>query len=297
MSDLKQSGTGENLVRESDFFSVPGLPDFVRVPGKPRKRPNWLQYPGLQPRIRPRSLRTMPPREPITLSTKFPINTTKHGTELTSVVVGNGSAQKSFTLHKNLLCMASEYFHGALNDGFKETTEGLKLPNDCPVAFEIFYHWLYSGLIYEAGSYTHSNDILPEVLWLRVYKFADCRLIDPLMQLAYQKLRVVFTAQARSPVFKTFIAEVFDETGPEYLQRYMIKHCAYVLGNFPQAAYKVQWESALNMSQEFETAIGGELLQGRLGTRHEHPTQMPAFNSFRASTSTGTATTVSGRNG
>jgi hypothetical protein len=63
----------------------------------------------------------------------------------------------------------------------------LNLPEDDPMAFEVLYQWLYSGRVLEADAYT-GGVITNEILWLRVFKMADCRLVDGLMEIVYQRL-------------------------------------------------------------------------------------------------------------
>jgi hypothetical protein len=64
----------------------------------------------------------------------FPIKSSDHGDQVITVVDGKGEETKNFTIYRNLLCKAFEYFNNALSDGFKETTDGiLKLLEDCPI--------------------------------------------------------------------------------------------------------------------------------------------------------------------
>src|SRR5277367_3743838 len=85
----------------------------------------------------------------------LPIRPKDHGSEMATVIVGRGDQAQTFTIHKHLLCQASSYFYGALQGKFRESRKAtLKLEGDCPMVFEVLYHWLYSGSVLQANYYT-----------------------------------------------------------------------------------------------------------------------------------------------
>jgi hypothetical protein len=56
-----------------------------------------------------------------------------------------GKEKKAYILHKNLLCLYSDYFRAAFNGQFKETTERkLELPDVETSLFDEFQVWLYT---------------------------------------------------------------------------------------------------------------------------------------------------------
>ncbi|KAF2035344.1 hypothetical protein EK21DRAFT_47537, partial [Setomelanomma holmii] len=64
------------------------------------------------------------------------------GAEFATVIVGY--EKKTFTIHKDLLIHYSDFFRAALAGQFREVHENtVKLPEDEPLYFEIFVHWLY----------------------------------------------------------------------------------------------------------------------------------------------------------
>lgn len=68
--------------------------------------------------------------------------------EFTKIVVGNAEIQQEFFVHKRLLCERSQYFCRMLQGGFREAREGVvSMPEDCPLAFEVFVNWLYAGFV------------------------------------------------------------------------------------------------------------------------------------------------------
>jgi hypothetical protein len=56
-----------------------------------------------------------------------------------------GKEKKAYILHKNLLCLYSDYFRAAFNGQFKEATERkLELPDVETSLFDEFQVWLYT---------------------------------------------------------------------------------------------------------------------------------------------------------
>lgn len=68
----------------------------------------------------------------------------------------------------------------------------LKLPEDCPFAFEVLYQWIYSGKVMSHASWYTEKLIPADLLWLRVYKLVDCKLVKPWMEVAYARLRAIY---------------------------------------------------------------------------------------------------------
>jgi hypothetical protein len=66
-----------------------------------------------------------------------------------TVLVGEGEAQQKFEIHKGLLIHYSAYFRKALKDSWAEGMDKtVKLPGEYEDAFEIFYHWVYTRIMY-----------------------------------------------------------------------------------------------------------------------------------------------------
>ena len=214
----------------------------------------------------------------------FPILSSVHGSETVTVLVGNELDARNFTIHKELLCLASKYFNGALNDGFKESSSGLEMANDCPFAFEVLYQWLYSGCVREYASWYTDNKIPADLLWLRLYKLADCRLVEPLVEIAYERLRSLFSVDKKIATTTKFLTELYDETGPEHLQRYVAFHAAYhIRQGLVDGADRLQFREALNNEDGFGAAVASRLLDMCYSSGfQQHPAKMEEFNGHRA---------------
>lgn len=86
--------------------------------------------------------------------------------------------EKTFIIHKGLLCNSAAYFKAAFEGGFKESqSQVLELPEDDPVMFSHFELWLYSGNILE------SHETVKDISWkvlTDLYFFREAREIPSL---------------------------------------------------------------------------------------------------------------------
>ena len=214
----------------------------------------------------------------------FPKLSPGHGSETITVLVGNEYHARKFTVHKELLCAASKYFDGALSDNFKESSSGLEMSDECPFAFEVLYQWLYTGYVKDHASW-YTNDKIPaDLLWLRLYKLADCRLVEPLVEIAYARLRSIFAIDKRIAPTTKFLTELYDKTGPEYLQRYVTFHTTYTIcQGIADEAEKLKFEEVVNKESRFGAAVASRMLNMIYLTSFEqHPAQMAEFDSHKA---------------
>ncbi|KAE9376554.1 hypothetical protein N431DRAFT_288501, partial [Stipitochalara longipes BDJ] len=63
-----------------------------------------------------------------------------------TILVGDDSELRPFTLHKDILCKDSPFFDRAFNGNFKEgETQTMILEDIEPSIFGLFLCWLYSG--------------------------------------------------------------------------------------------------------------------------------------------------------
>jgi BTB/POZ domain len=182
-----------------------------------------------------------------------PVRPGDHGSAISTVIVGRDQAQ-TFTIHKHLLSQASPYFYGALEGNFKEgCEETLKLEEDYPMVFEVLYHWLYSGCILQASFYTQGS-IPDDLLWLRVYKFADMRLLEKFQELPFRLLKEMFSADEQKVPSPEFVEELFNSRMPQ-LQQYIVNHTAFWIfsNNFGR------WEAVLSHNQSYGHAVAVQL--------------------------------------
>jgi hypothetical protein len=63
-----------------------------------------------------------------------------------TVLVGEGEAQKSFIVHKELICTRSEFFRVSMKEVWNQGKEGvIPLPEDDPQVFALYVQSLYVG--------------------------------------------------------------------------------------------------------------------------------------------------------
>jgi hypothetical protein len=188
----------------------------------------------------------------------FPLPASKHGLSMITVIVGANTEWpvRTFTVHKNLLCRASDYFDGALNGPFLENSKNeLVLADDCPTAFEVLYHWLYTGFFYEQTFPTRaekghgSEDGIYwywELYWLEIYQFAECRLISHLQEHAINQFRPSYDSQNSLVPCRAFVERLFvHDSGLALLQEYFVGHIAFWLleGSNEYHVYKEVFEA------------------------------------------------------
>lgn len=217
-------------------------------------------------------------------SASFPLRSAAHGREIATATVRKDEDAQNFTIHKSLLSLASKYFDGALNDGFKGSSSGLELSHDCLFAFEVLYQWLYSGKVMDQATWYTDRKIPADLLWLKVYKLADCRLVEPLVETAYARLHAIFAATNKliAPT-ADFLYELYDETGPEHLRRYVAFHAALSIHQgLADAAVRLKSDEALNSETRFGAAVASRLMDMRYAHRfQQHPSTMEEFGNCR----------------
>ena len=219
----------------------------------------------------------------------FPLNARDHGTEMVTVNVGNKCAMQAFSVHKGLLRKASDYFEGALAGSFQEGIGNqLDLPNDCPMAFEVIYQWLYSGEVLRAKFYT--QDRIPEdTLWLRVFKMAQYQLVDDVQKVAYGRLRCIFQSQSRYVPSRLYIQELYSKDNPqEFLQEFTVAHTAFWIRNSSRGDYR-EWEALFSRKKTFGNQVAIQLAKIHTndyqGSR-SHPSDDAEFDDYARAVTT-----------
>jgi BTB/POZ domain len=182
----------------------------------------------------------------------------QHGKEMATVKVGSGEQAQEFVIHKSLVCAASEYFRGALRSYFKESTNNtVTLEQECPLAFAVFYHFLYAGKVSEDTDFYTQSRVPEDVLWLRVLKLADFLLLHPLVVISYERIRQIFPNKTIFPS-RAFITELYDDAPQEKIQRYIVAHSAYRILNDTTADWKL-WKPVLEVKEAFGTAVAVQI--------------------------------------
>lgn len=138
-----------------------------------------------------------------------------------------GPAEKSYSLHKGLLCKYSDYFRAALTGSFAEAaTQTVRLDEEDPAIFDLFVTWLYTQRIIPEDM--TSKDVDWKIL-AEQYVFADRRsspsfknaIIDALATKALDKEQFL-------PQYGT-IKWIWDNTADKAsLRRFMVDYFAHV---------------------------------------------------------------------
>ncbi|KAI9706146.1 MAG: hypothetical protein M1812_008255 [Candelaria pacifica] len=91
-----------------------------------------------------------------------------HTLDQTVVTIKVGPDAEPFNVHKELLCLYSSYFRGALRGCFSEAQKNtVVLPEDTVEVFRSFFCWLYTGQLR-----SDERNMKPSEL-ARIYVFAD----------------------------------------------------------------------------------------------------------------------------
>jgi hypothetical protein len=146
----------------------------------------------------------MAPPKPDAPANRFPQSSSQHGSEMVTVEVGTGQEMQAFTIHKNLLSQASEYFDRALNGNFIESYGLIRLPRHAPEAFELVYQWLYTGQKSHPKNLLQRDPRFPSltqykntfitpldrfmIFWTHLFKLADETMVDEIKLFAYESL-------------------------------------------------------------------------------------------------------------
>jgi hypothetical protein len=214
---------------------------------------------------------TTAPTAPDTTS-KFPLLSKTHGSQLATVTVGTGPKQHTFSIHKQLLAQASPYFDRALNGPFLESTSNtLTLERLCPIAFEVLYQWLYSGKKLTIADFSkfggmaeyYETEAWDQLFYLRLFVLGDETMVLELKIHAYERLvgsRHGFFSLSAGCMPKTnFLAELFNTETPQVvLQDYLVAYAAWVIMSKRLKDPEVWWTAFS------EVSVYGEMVLKKL---------------------------------
>jgi hypothetical protein len=98
------------------------------------------------------------------------------------------------------------------------------------------------------------------------------------------KTAVIFAPVKKIAPTTKFLTELYDETGPEYLQRYVAFHTAYKINQgLDNAADRLQVNDALNKESGFGAAVASRLMDMLYSSSfQQHPAKMEEFDLHRA---------------
>lgn len=184
-----------------------------------------------------------------------PLKAMDHGIEVITITVGNEDISQTFAVHKNLICMHSEYFRKAFTCSYREGNDGhMNLPEDWPESFEVLYSWLYSGQVEAADFYT-KGAISPALFWVSVYLMGDRLLVQQIQSIAFDRMTEIFNNTVQVVPNPRFIDELFShETADSLLETYMIRHSAFWLTTSTHND-SIGWEGALKANKRFGVGV------------------------------------------
>ncbi|KIW65947.1 hypothetical protein PV04_08160 [Phialophora macrospora] len=192
----------------------------------------------------------------------------QHGHEVVKIVVG--CQQEEFTIHKNLICAASEFVQAALNSNFIEgAKQRFILPEEDPQVFQMVYDWLYSGRVADGvTTYLKKEEVCSgDIFWWKVYHMGDRLIMDRLRVLAIAKLQHFFTTRKPFVPSKQFIEELFDNAKLPGLETYMVHHVVFWL---EQSSEVSVWSNLADAHMRFGQALAKAVMLAR-GNYPVHP--------------------------
>lgn len=198
----------------------------------------------------------------ITENNFLPLNPQKHGTEIITLAIGKGGRRQTFMMHKEVLCKASSFFNRTLENGFREAIEAkITLADQDPIAFGVLYQYLYSGNVHKADFYTQER-IPDDLLWLRTFKLADATMLQPLIHIAYDRLREAFNPKSLQAPTVVFLRELYDQEYPqEELAEYVVAHCAHCIHAGGLRPGWETWTKLIDSSAPFGVDVARQLVK------------------------------------
>ena len=180
----------------------------------------------------------------------FPVLSHQHGGMAIGVMVGQNTmwGPRRFTLHRNLLDLVSQRFPIARAAALGEPYN-MRLPNDCPAAFEALYDYMYAGSMRHSALSSPLNileDLPSDLFWFELYKFSERYEIPYLRREAYRQLTQIFSEDEDTPPSEQFILALFAPLC-EYdkLREHVVYHTAYWICN---QMGDEEWASAIAAS-------------------------------------------------
>lgn len=210
----------------------------------------------------------------------FPIYIENHGMDMITIQVGRDEQSQSFAIHKGLLVEASPYFSNALLGEFKEAQQNtIELKDNDPIAFKVFYQYVYSGNVHGADFYT-KGAIPDDVLWLRAFKLAHSTMAHDLLLIIYDRLRAEFSNATRTLPTLQFVAELCDQDEPQLeLEEYVAAHAAYWI--LHDCGDWTAWVSVMEGVPDFALAVVRQIVKRKSSTHRGaecHPSDDPLFD-------------------
>lgn len=188
-----------------------------------------------------------------------------------SVVVG--SEERSFVVHKDVVCASSKFFKAACSTRWKEGQEKVvRLPTVKPAVFEMYMDWLYFGKIVNSASYATPSLLDPFIHLSLLGDMVDDKnlrnkAMDALQAKAYEEKvspcprqihHIWENTSERSMLRKWALDIVFLRRGPngfeENVAKYPPEFLQQIAVKAMQQAQIVSGSDFLAKSQEYQEA-------------------------------------------
>jgi len=226
----------------------------------------------------------------------FPSDSIRHDDRMVTVIVGESTQwlTRTFTVHESLLELASDSFEDELDFDPLGSQKELPLPDDCPMGFEVLYHWMYSGLVHDHQFYPTGNRISYEFFWIDVYIFAKRRLLRNIQKEAFRRLRQKFNGLRGEVPSRVLLEQLFepdcDSCGMDredpFLKTYFLEHTAFWLVRTSKTDQRALWERLLEYFQHEDSDFAAQVAlkladwasDNQPFSNRRHPSNDPAYD-------------------
>ncbi|KAI9054889.1 hypothetical protein LZ554_002033 [Drepanopeziza brunnea f. sp. 'monogermtubi'] len=139
------------------------------------------------------------------------------GTDIATITVGSGTTAKTFKVHTDLICSKVPFFKAMFKGNFKEAaTQTATLPEDDPLAFELFLGWLYRETVDEISDAT--------LYLIKLFGFAEKYTVVTLMDNTMDVL--VVALKEKNLLFLQFhMEEIYQITHESSKMRVFASRC------------------------------------------------------------------------
>ncbi|EKD18615.1 uncharacterized protein L3040_002041 [Drepanopeziza brunnea f. sp. 'multigermtubi'] len=159
------------------------------------------------------------------------------GTDIATITVGSGPTARTFKVHTDLICSKVPFFKAMFKGNFKEAaTQTATLPEDDPLAFELFLGWVYRDTV---------NKLSHMTPYLKLFGFAEKYTVVTLMDNTMDALVAAF--KEKNYLFhQVYMEEIYQITHESSKMRVFASRCfAFALMTCPDTGI---WSTTTLMS-------------------------------------------------
>jgi hypothetical protein len=210
---------------------------------------------------------------------------------MVAINVSHGAENRSYNIHKDIICGVSSVFSAAFNGSGAEwkETQGLKMNwPECDLAtFDVFVHWLYTRSL-PLDSKLPGKGKARNIAFLRMLVLGSRALIPTLQRQCYDRIRLNLGSLKKYPGSE-FVMELYKHNlGGGQLGRYATKLITWKIirnlsGDGRAQRSKEMVKEILDDTPEFAVEVAKELNCAlyNMGLNGEgHPGHKPAENTY-----------------